>query len=309
MPQAVQFAQHGGTDVLQVLDLAAPTVGPGQLRLRVRAAGVNPIDWKMLQGLMTEEIPLRLPAGLGSDVAGVVDQVGEGVTDLAVGDAVLGRSVTPSFAEYALAAPADLIGKPEDLDWAVAGTLAGAGGTAYTALRRLDLQPGQTLLIHAAAGGVGTFAVQLAVARGVRVIGTASEPNHGYLRSIGALPVTYGDGLAERVRSVAPDGVDGVLDASGRGEIPLSIELTGDPQRVLTLVAFDAVDTGIKVHIGGPGIDLGPALRELVGLFEQRRLTVAISRTFPLARAAAALDASATGHLNGKIVLLPGTTP
>jgi NADPH:quinone reductase-like Zn-dependent oxidoreductase len=171
MPQAVRFDQYGGTEVLQVLDIAAPTVGPGQVRLRVRAAGVNPIDWKTLQGLMAEEIPLQLPAGLGSDVAGVVDQVGEGVTDLAVGDAVLGRSVTPSFAEYALAVPADLIGKPEDLDWVVAGTLAGAGGTAYTVLRRLDLQPGQTLLIHAAAGGVGTFAVQLAVARGVRVIG------------------------------------------------------------------------------------------------------------------------------------------
>jgi NADPH:quinone reductase-like Zn-dependent oxidoreductase len=309
MPRAVQFDHYGGTDVLQVVDIVALTAGPGQVRLRVRAAGVNPIDGKMLQGLMTNEITLQLPAGLGSDVAGVVDQVGEGVTDLAVGDAVLGSSVTPSFAEYALAAPADLIGKPDDLDWAVASTLAGAGGTAYTALRRLDLQPGQTLLIHAAAGGVGTFAVQLAVAHGVRVIGTASEANHDYLRSIGAVPVSYGDGLEQRVRSVAPDGVDAVLDASGRGEIPLSIQLTGDPHRVLTLVAFDAADTGIQINVGGPGSDLGPALRELVGLLEQRRLTVPIWRTYPLAQAAAALDASGAGHLNGKIVLLPNTTP
>ena len=309
MPRAVQFDHYGGTDVLQVVDIAAPTAGPGQVRLRVRAAGVNPIDGKMLQGLMTNEITLQLPAGLGSDVAGVVDQVGEGVTDLAVGDAVLGSSVTPSFAEYALAAPADLIGKPDDLDWAVASTLAGAGGTAYTALRRLDLQAGQTLLIHAAAGGVGTFAVQLAVAHGVRVIGTASEANHDYLRSIGAVPVSYGDGLEQRVRSVAPDGVDAVLDASGRGEIPLSIQLTGDPHRVLTLVAFDAADTGIQINVGGAGSDLGPALRELVGLLEQRRLTVPIWRTYPLAQAAAALDASGAGHLNGKIVLLPDTTP
>jgi NADPH:quinone reductase-like Zn-dependent oxidoreductase len=309
MPRAVQFDHYGGTDVLQVVDIAAPTAGPGQVRLRVRAAGVNPIDGKMLQGLMTNEITLQLPAGLGSDVAGVVDQVGEGVTDLAVGDAVLGSSVTPSFAEYALAAPADLIGKPDDLDWAVASTLAGAGGTAYTALRRLNLQAGQTLLIHAAAGGVGTFAVQLAVAHGVRVIGTASEANHDYLRSIGAVPVSYGDGLEQRVRSVAPDGVDAVLDASGRGEIPLSIQLTGDPHRVLTLVAFDAADTGIQINVGGAGNDLGPALRELVGLLEQRRLTVPIWRTYPLAQAAAALDASGAGHLNGKIVLLPDTTP
>ena len=309
MPQAVQFDHYGATDVLQVVDIPAPTPGPGQVRVRVRAAGVNPIDWKTLRGLMAGEITLRLPAGLGSDVAGVVDQVGEGVTDLAVGDAVLGSSVTPSFAEYALAAPADLIDKPEDLDWAVAGTLAGAGGTAYTVLRQLDLQPGQTLLIHAAAGGVGTFAVQLAVAHGVRVIGTASEANHDYLRSIGAVPVSYGEGLAQRVRSVAPDGVDAVLDASGRGEIPLSIQLTGDPRRVLTLVAFDAADTGIQVHIGGAGSDLAPALHELVGLLGQRRLTVAIWRTYPLAQAAAALDASGAGHLNGKIVLLPDTTP
>jgi len=309
MPRAVQFDHYGGTDVLQVVDIAAPTAGPGQVRLRVRAAGVNPIDGKMLQGLMTNEITLQLPAGLGSDVAGVVDQVGEGVTDLAVGDAVLGSSVTPSFAEYALAAPADLIGKPDDLDWAVASTLAGAGGTAYTALRRPNLQAGQTLLIHAAAGGVGTFAVQLAVAHGVRVIGTASEANHDYLRSIGAVPVSYGDGLEQRVRSVAPDGVDAVLDASGRGEIPLSIQLTGDPHRVLTLVAFDAADTGIQINVGGAGSDLGPALRELVGLLEQRRLTVPIWRTYPLAQAAAALDASGAGHLNGKIVLLPDTTP
>jgi NADPH:quinone reductase-like Zn-dependent oxidoreductase len=221
MPQAVQFNHYGGTDVLRVSDIAAPTAGPGQVRLRVHAAGVNPIDWKMLQGLMAEQIPLQLPAGLGSDMAGVVDQVGEGVTDIAVGDAMLGRSVTPSFAEYAVAGQADVIRKPDDLDWAVAGTLAGAGGTAYTVLRRLALQPGQTLLIHAAAGGLGTFAVQLAVAHGVRVIGTASEANHDYLRSIGAVPVSYGDGWAQRVGSVAPDGVDAVLDASGRGEIPL----------------------------------------------------------------------------------------
>jgi NADPH:quinone reductase-like Zn-dependent oxidoreductase len=238
-------------------------------------------------------------------VAGVVDQVGSDVSEFSVGDEVLGSSVTPSFADYALAEPAGLIRKPFDVSWEVAGSLAAAGGTAFVALKRLGVKAGETLLIHAAAGGVGTFAVQLAVARGVRVIGTASKSNHLYLRSIGAEPVSYGDGLLARVRSLAPQGVDAVLDASGRGEIPLSIELTGDPERVLTLVAVDAADIGIQIHVGGPGSDLGDALREIVALLEQRRLTVPIWHAYPLADIAAAFKVSGAGHVSGKIVVLP----
>jgi NADPH:quinone reductase-like Zn-dependent oxidoreductase len=254
---------------------------------------------------MREMIPLTLPAGLGSDVAGVVDQVGSGVTEFQVGDEVMGRSLTPAISEFALADPADLITKPADIGWDVAGSVAGAGGTAWAVLDQLGIKAGETLLVHAAAGGVGTFAVQLAVARGARVIGTASEHNFEYLRSIGAEPVSYGDGLLDRVRAVAPHRVDAVVDASGRGEIPLSIELAGGPDRVLTLVAFDAADTGIQLFVGATGDDWGPALREIVSLLEQRRLTVPIWRAFPLAEAAAALDASSAGHLNGKIVVVP----
>jgi NADPH:quinone reductase-like Zn-dependent oxidoreductase len=250
-------------------------------------------------------IPLTLPAGLGSDVAGVVDQVGTGVTAFQVGDEVMGGSLTPAISESALADPANLITKPADVGWDVAGSVAGAGGTAWAVLNQLGIKAGETLLVHAAAGGVGTFAVQLAVARGARVIGTASERNFEYLRSIGAEPVSYGDGLLERVRAVAPHGVDAVLDASGRGEIPLSIELAGGPDRVLTLVAFDAADTGIQVFVGATEDDWGPALREIVSLLEQRRLTVPIWRTFPLAETASALNTSSAGHLNGKIVVLP----
>jgi NADPH:quinone reductase-like Zn-dependent oxidoreductase len=271
----------------------------------MRAAGINPIDWKMMQGLMRQVIPLTLPSGLGSDVAGVVDQVGTGVTEFQVGDDVLGSSLTPSFSETALADPTKLITKTADVSWEVAGTLAGAGGTAWAVLKQLDIRAGETLLVHAAAGGVGTFAVQLAVARGARVIGTASEPNHDYLRSIGAVPVTYGDGLLQRVLSIAPQGVDAVLDASGRGEIPTSIQLAGGPGRVLTLAAFDAAASGIHIHVDGAGNDPRPALREIVALIEQRRLRVPIWRTFPLAQTAAALDASNAGHLNGKIVVQP----
>jgi NADPH:quinone reductase-like Zn-dependent oxidoreductase len=305
MAKMARFAEYGDPDVLRVIDAPAPTAGQGQVRVAVRAAGVNPIDAKTVEGLMRNVIPLTLPAGVGTDVSGVVDQVGAGVSEFAVGDEVLGSSVTPSFAEYALAEPTSLVRKLHDIPWEVAGSLAGAGGTAYAVLKQLRLKAGETLLIHGAAGGVGTFAVQLAVARGVTVIGTASERNHDYLRSIGAIPVTYGDGLLERVRSVAPQGVDAVLDASGRGEIPVSIQLTGTPERVLTLVAFDAADTGIQIHIGGGGSDLGDALREILGLIEQRRLTVSISRTYPLAEIASALKTSGAGHVTGKIVVLP----
>jgi len=301
MPQAVQFSEYGTSEVLKIAEVEPPIPGAGQVRLAVRAAGVNPIEWKILQGLMRELIPLEFPAGLGSDVAGVVEQIGPGVDGLAVGDEVLGTSSTPSYAQFALAESASLVRKPTALPWAVAGSLAAAGGTAWTVLDRLGISAGETLLIHAAAGGVGTFAAQIAVARGARVIGTASEGNHAYLRTIGVEPVAYGDGLADRVRSIAPHGVDAVLDASGRGEIPLSIELAGGPERVLTLVAFDAADTGIQVHLGGSN-DV-KALDEILELIEQGKLQVPIFRTYPLSEAAAAIEASRTGHVRGKIVL------
>jgi NADPH:quinone reductase-like Zn-dependent oxidoreductase len=300
----VQFSEYGTSDVLKVVDVAPPVAGPGQLRLAVRAAGVNPVDGKIMRGLMREVIPPDFPAGLGSDVAGVVDQIGSGVTAFKVGDEVLGGSLSPSYAEFALADPAALVHKPTALPWPVAATLAGAGGTAWAALDRLALTDGERLLIHAAAGGVGTFASQLAVARGAHVIGTASEANHEYLGRIGVTPVAYGPGLGERVRSIAPRGVDAVLDASGRGELPLSIDLAGGPERVLTLVAFDAGDLGVQVHAGGAGPHLLRALEEMLDLIKQGRLQVAISGTYPLAEAAVAVDASSTGHVRGKIALV-----
>jgi len=305
MPCSVQFSKYGDIDVVRVVDVPALSPDAEHVRIAVRAAGINPIDWKTVQGLMREEFTLTLPAGLGTDVAGVVDQVGADVTEFRAGDAVMGASLTPSFAEFAIADPANLIKKPAAINWEVAGSVAGAGGTAYAVLNKLGVHATDTLLIHAAAGGVGTFAVQLAVARGARVIGTASEPNFDYLRSMGAEPVAYGDGLRERVRAIAPRGVDAVLDASGRGEIPLSIALAGGPERVLTLVAFDAAAAGIQVHTGGPGSELGPALRQVASLVEQGRLRVPIWRTYPLAQTAAALDASQSGHLHGKIVIVP----
>ncbi|MFI1028346.1 NADP-dependent oxidoreductase [Streptomyces sp. NPDC020951] len=305
MSLAVQFSEYGGTEVLRVVDVPPLTAGPGQVRLAVRAAGVNPIDWKILHGYMRQVMPVDLPGGLGSDVAGVVDQVGEGVTAFSVGDEVLGASLTPSYAQSALADPAALVAKPASVPWEVAGTLAGTGITAWEVLNKIKIAKGETLLVHAAAGGVGTFAVQLAVARGARVIGTASERNHEQLRSLGAEPVTYGPGLVERVRALSPEGVDAVLDASGRGEIPDSIELAGGPARVVSLVAFDAANTGIQIHMTEPGASGPQALRDILALVEEGRLRVPIARTYPLDQAADALTVSESGHLGGKLVLLP----
>ncbi|MEU6717477.1 NADP-dependent oxidoreductase [Nonomuraea sp. NPDC046802] len=305
MSLAVQFSEYGTPDVLRVVDVPPPTAGPGQVRLVVRAAGVNPIDWKILHGYMSQVMPLDLPGGLGSDVAGVVDQVGEGVTAFSVGDEVLGASITPSYAQFALAGPAALVAKPTSVPWEVAGTLAGAGITAWQALNLLKVARGETLLVHAAAGGVGTFAVQLAVDRGVHVIGTASEGNHEQLRSLGVEPVTYGKGLVERVRGISPQGVDAVLDASGRGEIPDSIELAGGPERVLSLVAFDAAGSGIQIHVTEPGAGGPQALADILALIKAGRLRVPIQRTYPLGEVAAALEVSQSGHLGGKLVLLP----
>lgn len=208
MSQIARFAEYGDPDVLRVIDAPAPTAGHGQVRIAVRAAGVNPIDWKTVQGLMRDAIPLTLPAGVGSDVSGVVDQVGLGVSEFAVGDEVLGSSVTPSFAEYALAEPANLVRKPDGIAWEVAGSLAGSGGTAYAVLKRLRLKAGETLLIHAAAGGVGTFAVQLAVAR---------DGHRNRRRAQSGLPAR--GARADRGRTCIPDHGTTSLKAHAPGRI------------------------------------------------------------------------------------------
>jgi NADPH:quinone reductase-like Zn-dependent oxidoreductase len=306
MSKAMQFSQYGDSDVLKLAEVSEPTAGPSQVRLAVRAAGVNPFDWKVVHGYMAGGRPLESPAGLGSDVAGIVDQVGAGVNGLSIGDEVLGAASSPAYAEYALADPSKLIVKPSTVPWEIAGSLAVVGGTAYKVLKLLELSAGERLLVHAAAGGVGLVAVQLAVQRGVRVIGTASESNHELLSSLGVEPVTYGDGLAERVRALAPDGVDAVFDASGRGELALSVELAGGPERVITIAAADAAEHGVRFHGGGGGEDTVTAMREILTLIEAGDLQFPIWRTYPLEQAAAALAESESGHARGKIVLLPG---
>jgi NADPH:quinone reductase-like Zn-dependent oxidoreductase len=305
--KAISFSEYGGPEVLELVDVPDPQAGPGQVRIGVRAIGVNPIEWKVRRGLMADAFPRELPSGLGNELAGVVDQVGPEVDSFAVGDEVLGFSTTPAYAQLALADPHELQRRPAGLSWEVAASIGVGARTAYRVLGLLSVREGETLLIHAAAGGVGMFAVQLARARGVRVIGTASGSNHELLRSWGAEPVRYGEGLGERVRALAPGGVDAVLDCSGRGELPLSIELAGGPERVVTIAAPDAAQHGVVFSGGASGaaVDTSGALPEALGLITEGRLQVPIWRTFPLAQAAAAHAESEGGHLHGKIVLLP----
>ncbi len=244
--KAACFSHFGGPEVLEIVDLPAPHAGPGQIRIAVRAVGVNATDWKLRRGLHGGE----LPQTTGREVAGVVDEVGEGVTDIAVGARVFGFSPDGSGAAE-LALLSDYAPIPPSLGFAEAAALPVAIETATRALNALGVGARSTLLVNGATGGVGSAAVQLAVARGARVIGTASPRNHAYLRSLGAEPVAYGEGLVERVRALAPRGVDEALAVAGRGVLPELIELAGGPKHVVTLADFaGAHEHGVRFSRG-----------------------------------------------------------
>jgi NADPH:quinone reductase-like Zn-dependent oxidoreductase len=299
--KAARYSQFGGPEVLEIVDLPDPQAGSGQIRVAVRAAGVNPTDWKLRQGLMGGE----LPQTTGREVAGVVDEIGEGVTDVAVGDRVFGFSDDGAgAAELALLTYYAPI--PPSLGFAEAAGLPVALETATRSLDGLGVAAGSTLLISGAAGGIGSAAVQLAVARGARVIGTASPANHEYLRSLGAEPVAYGEGLVERVRALAPDGVDLALDVAGSGVLPELIELTGGPEHVVTVADFaGAQEYGVRFSTGSDGRAVH-AIAEIGELIETGRFSLPVARTFPLAEIAEAHRVSEDGHVRGKLVLLVG---
>ena len=303
--KAARFSRFGGPEVLEIADLPDPHPGPGQVRIAVCAAGVNPSDWKKREGLMDPE----LPQTMGHEAAGVVDELGEGVADVAVGDRVFGLSAEGA-AQAELAVLSFYAPIPPSLDFADAAVLPAAIETATRALDQLGVGAGAgrggTLLINGASGSVGSAAVQLALARGVRVIGTASPASHDYLRSLGAEPVAYGEGLAGRVRALAPDGVDAALDVAGSGVLPELIELAGGPEHVVTIadfggarehgVRFSRGDTGRAVHV----------LAEIGELIESGRFTLPVAQTFPLAEIAQAHRTGEDGHVRGKLVLVIG---
>jgi enoyl reductase len=303
MSRTVVFDEYGDAGVLKIVDVEPPEPGPGRVRIRVRAAGLQPFDVKLRRGDTADWAPARFPQGGGSEAAGVVDAVGEGVTEFAVGDDVLGGTTGASHAEYAVAKVGDLIAKPPGMPWEQAGALSASGQTAHAALSALGVRTGETVLVHAAAGGVGSMAVQLVKAWGGDVVGTASERNHDYLRELGAVPVMYGEGLVERVRQVAPHGVDAALDAVGTREaLDASVELVADRNRIGTIAGQQFVaDLGIRSLGLQRSAD---RLAELVRLYSDGRLRVHVHATYPLDEAAAAHRELETGHVRGKVVLV-----
>ena len=298
--KAVIIDEFGGPEVLRVSDREMPEPDAGQVRVRVRAAGVNGVDAAIRSGAAQQTFPTKLPTVLGLEIAGVVDASGPNVDGLAVGDEVLGFADGGGYAEYALATT--VAPKPAELGWAEAAALPVAAETALRVLNMLEVARDDTVLIHGAAGGVGTVAVQLAVARGATVIGTASEPNHDYLREIGATPVVYGEGLVDRVRAVAPDGIDAVFDAAGQGALPDSIELRGGTSRIVTIA--DPAAFGLGVTFSGEAARDAGALAEVARWAADGRLRVTVAETYPLEEASAAHAVLDTGHGRGKIVLV-----
>jgi NADPH:quinone reductase-like Zn-dependent oxidoreductase len=300
--KGVQYSQFGGPEVLELVELPDPHPAPGQIRAAVRAAGVNPVDSKMRSGMMGGD----LPQTVGREVAGIVDELGDGVSDVAIGDKVFGFAAAGGGAAE-LALMADYAPIPPSLDFPKAASLPVAVETAVRTLDLLGVGAGGTLLVNGAAGAVGSAAVQIAHARGARVIGTASPNNHEYLRSLGAEPTTYGEGLVERVREIAPDGVEAALDAAGAGALPALIELAGDPEHVVTIADYTgAQETGARFS-GGMGTGRAVhALREIGELIEAGRFSLPVQQTFPLDHVGEAQRLSASGHVRGKLVLLVG---
>ncbi|PRX97392.1 NADPH:quinone reductase-like Zn-dependent oxidoreductase [Allonocardiopsis opalescens] len=304
--RAVVYYRYGGPEVLEPAELAEPKLGPDSVLVRTRAAGVNPVDWKLRSGYLDTLIETHFPVVPGWDLAGVVERVGPDVTEYAPGDEVIGyvredHVQRGTHAELVAAPVRTLARKPAGCSWAQAAGLPLAGLTAYQALGRgLGLAEGETLLVHAAAGGVGSLAVQIARARGARVIGTAGPANHDFLRGLGAEPVAYGEGLAERVRELAPGGVDAVLDSVGGETLEDSAGLLAASGRLVSIA-----DPGVN-GMGGRYVFVRPDTADLTALgalVDEGKLTVEVAATFPLERTADAQALSAEGHTRGKIVV------
>jgi len=299
--RALQYRTYGGPEVVEWAEAPEPQAGPGTIRVAVRAASVNPIDWKSYTGAMSDGAPMSGVGYLGYDAAGVVDQVGEGVTGVSVGDEVLGQG-QHTQAEYAVLRA--WAAKPPSVDWAVAAAASVAGETSERGLRLLDVRGGDTLFIDGGAGGVGAVAVQMAIARGATVIASSSESNHDYLREIGATPVLYGDGLVERVRGAAGGTVDAVFDVAGKTPAKELIRLAPEPSQVLSIANFAAGEDGARVTGGGPDSKPMSALAEVAELLAANKLVMKV-QTFPFERAAEAYRISQDGHVRGKLVLVP----
>lgn len=304
--RAVRFDNYGGREVLYVADVDRPVPSAGEVVVEVRAAGINPGEAGIRSGALQEIFPSTFPSGEGSDLAGVVVEVGDGVTEFAVGDEVLGFSHQRSSHATHTAVPVDqLIPKPAELSWEQAGSLYVVGATAYAAVRAVAPQAGETVAVSAAAGGVGSLVVQLLSRRGVRVLGIASAGNAEWLRAHGADPVEYGDGLAERLRQAAPDGIDAFIDLFGPQYVELAVDLGVAPTRINTIIAFaKAAEVGARTE-GSSEASTQAVLHEIADLVANGEVELDIAATYPLDRVADAFAELEQRHTHGKIVLLP----
>jgi NADPH2:quinone reductase len=307
--RAVRFDGYGGPEVLYIADIERPKPGVGEVLVEVRAAGINPGEAGIRSGALKEQFPATFPSSEGSDLAGVVIEVGDGVSDFAVGDEVLGFSFQRSSHATHTNAPVDqLIHKPAELSWQVAGSLYVVGATAYAAVRAVAPQRGETVAVSAAAGGVGSLAVQLLALRGVRVLGIASAANAEWLRAHGVEPVEYGDGLADRLREAAPDGVDAFIDLFGPEYVQLAVDLGVARERINTIISFaKAAEVGAKTE-GSAEASTRAVLQEIADLIVTGELDLDVAATYPLDRIVDAFEELEQRHTHGKIVLLPQST-
>ncbi|HEY6499090.1 MAG TPA: NADP-dependent oxidoreductase [Streptosporangiaceae bacterium] len=307
MPKAVRYDEYGGVEVLKVVDVPQPEPGPGQVLVQVKAASINPGEAKIREGLLAGRWPSTFPSGQGSDLAGVVAAVGPDVTAFHPGDEVLGWTDNrASQAEYVVTEATDLTARPAGVPWPVAGSLYVAGATAYGAIHAVSLTAGDTLVVAGAAGGVGSITVQLAKHVGATVIGLASEPNHEWLRGHGVIPVSYGDGVEDRIRAAAPGGTaDAFIDTVGGDYVQIALDLGVAPARVDTIANFAAVKKfGVKAEGNAAGASTAN-LADLAKLIAAGEIEVPIAATYPLDQVQDAYRELAAGHTHGKIVLIP----
>ena len=305
MPKAVRFDNYGGADVLNVVDVPRPVPGPGQVLVQVKAAGINPGEAKIRDGLLAERWPATFPSGQGSDLAGIVAGTGPGVTSFTAGDEVIGYTDNrASQAEFVVVEAANLTAKPAEVPWPVAGALFVAGATAYAAVRAVAPAKGDVLVVSGAAGGVGSIAVQLARRTGATVIGLASPVHHEWLAEHGVIPVSYGDGVADRIRQAAGT-VNAFIDTVGGGYVRLALDLGVAAERIDTIADFAAIaEYGVKGDGNAAGASAA-VLAELAALIADGELEMPVAATFPLAEVRDAYRLLAGGHIQGKIVLLP----
>ncbi len=302
MSRIVVFTRYGGPEVLHVQEIAEPHPSSGQVRVRVKAAGVQPFDCMFRAGLTQASLPATFPQQLGNEFSGIVDQVSEGIAWPRVGDEVLGWVGQAAYADFVIVNPDQLSGKPPMMPWGEAGVLSASGQTASTAIEDLSIGRGDTLLVHAASGGVGSFAVQLAVQLGATVIGTASDRNHDYIRSLGGIPVSYGAGLTDRLHQLAPQGITAALIGIDREEaVATSVDMVKDSSRIGVLPRLkQTAELGLRQIVTKRSQE---RLGALIENYTSGDLRVSVRKAYPLDDAAEAHRAQESGHVQGKLVL------